>query len=265
MDETGWSRRRGAMRRSVLGDAYVDAMTADPDPAAVEFQDYITSMAWGVWTRGGPLSHARPQPAGPGDDGGARADGRVPPARRQRRPGPASPTRSSTSCCSRSPPTAACRPGSRPGGRCCEVRAEREAGRDALRATGRLRRARQHGRRAGVEPGARPATTVVAHDALGPDRAPEGATHVADASRRSPGGPTWWCSAFRTARPPSRWRGEILGAPADRRTTHVVDTSTIGVGAARGDRRAARRRRDRATSMRRCRAASPGPGPGRSP
>jgi 4-carboxymuconolactone decarboxylase len=45
-----------AMRRAVLGDAHVDAMTADPDPAAVEFQDYLTSMAWGVWARGGALS-----------------------------------------------------------------------------------------------------------------------------------------------------------------------------------------------------------------
>jgi len=44
------------MRRAVLGDAYVDAQTADPDPVAREFQDYITEMAWGVWARGGPLS-----------------------------------------------------------------------------------------------------------------------------------------------------------------------------------------------------------------
>ncbi len=45
-----------AMRRAMLGDAYVDGMTADPDPIAAEFQDYVTSTAWGVWTRGGPLS-----------------------------------------------------------------------------------------------------------------------------------------------------------------------------------------------------------------
>jgi 4-carboxymuconolactone decarboxylase len=44
------------MRRAVLGDAYVDGMTDDPDPVAAEFQDYVTSMAWGVWTRGGALS-----------------------------------------------------------------------------------------------------------------------------------------------------------------------------------------------------------------
>ena len=45
-----------AMRRAMLGDAYVDAQTADPEPTGQEFQDYLTTMAWGVWTRGGPLS-----------------------------------------------------------------------------------------------------------------------------------------------------------------------------------------------------------------
>jgi 4-carboxymuconolactone decarboxylase len=45
-----------ALRRSVLGDAYVDSQLADPDPAIREFQDYLTTMAWGVWTRGGALS-----------------------------------------------------------------------------------------------------------------------------------------------------------------------------------------------------------------
>ena len=45
-----------AKRRSVLGDEYVDAVTSDADPAATEFQDFLTSTAWGVWTREGPLS-----------------------------------------------------------------------------------------------------------------------------------------------------------------------------------------------------------------
>jgi 4-carboxymuconolactone decarboxylase len=45
-----------AVRRAVLGDAYVDRATADPDPVAAEFQDHLTAMAWGVWARGGPLS-----------------------------------------------------------------------------------------------------------------------------------------------------------------------------------------------------------------
>ena len=40
----------------MLGDAYVDRATADNDPVAQEFQDYLTSTAWGVWTRGGPLT-----------------------------------------------------------------------------------------------------------------------------------------------------------------------------------------------------------------
>jgi 4-carboxymuconolactone decarboxylase len=48
----------GALRRRMLGDDYVDRVAVDPgvDPAGAEFQDYITSMAWGVWARGGALS-----------------------------------------------------------------------------------------------------------------------------------------------------------------------------------------------------------------
>ncbi len=45
-----------AMRRAMLGDSYVDAMAEDPNPAMRDFQEYITSMAWGVWARGGALS-----------------------------------------------------------------------------------------------------------------------------------------------------------------------------------------------------------------
>jgi 4-carboxymuconolactone decarboxylase len=41
-----------AMRRAMLGDAYVDGQTADPNPVLREFQDYLTESAWGVWTRG---------------------------------------------------------------------------------------------------------------------------------------------------------------------------------------------------------------------
>jgi 4-carboxymuconolactone decarboxylase len=47
------------MRRAMLGAAYVDSQAApDPaaDPTAAQFQDYVTSMAWGVWARGGALS-----------------------------------------------------------------------------------------------------------------------------------------------------------------------------------------------------------------
>ena len=56
MEETEELRAARAMRRAMLGDAYVDGMTADPDPVAAEFQDYLTSTAWGVWTRGGALT-----------------------------------------------------------------------------------------------------------------------------------------------------------------------------------------------------------------
>jgi 4-carboxymuconolactone decarboxylase len=45
-----------AMRRAMLGDAYVDAQTADPDPVGQEFQDHLTLQAWGVWTREGVLT-----------------------------------------------------------------------------------------------------------------------------------------------------------------------------------------------------------------
>jgi 4-carboxymuconolactone decarboxylase len=56
MEETEQLRAARAMRRAMLGDAYVDGMVADPGPVAAEFQDHITAMAWGVWARGGPLS-----------------------------------------------------------------------------------------------------------------------------------------------------------------------------------------------------------------
>ena len=45
-----------AMRRAMMGDAYVDAQTADPDPVGQEFQDHLTLQAWGVWTRDGALT-----------------------------------------------------------------------------------------------------------------------------------------------------------------------------------------------------------------
>src|SRR5580693_7906633 len=45
-----------ALRRTIMGADYVDAQVDDPNPTLQEFQDYITSMAWGVWARGGALS-----------------------------------------------------------------------------------------------------------------------------------------------------------------------------------------------------------------
>lgn len=40
----------------MLGDEYVDSQVVSDNPTLNEFQDYITENAWGVWTRGGPLS-----------------------------------------------------------------------------------------------------------------------------------------------------------------------------------------------------------------
>ena len=45
-----------AKRRSVLGDAYVDAQLAETDPTLQEFQDFITAQAWGAWAREGALT-----------------------------------------------------------------------------------------------------------------------------------------------------------------------------------------------------------------
>jgi 4-carboxymuconolactone decarboxylase len=56
MEETEQLRAARAMRRAMLGDEYVDNQHADPDPLTAEFQDYVTTMAWGVWAREGALS-----------------------------------------------------------------------------------------------------------------------------------------------------------------------------------------------------------------
>ena len=116
-----------AKRRSILGDEYVDSVTSDDDPAATEFQDFLTSTAWGVWAREGPLStrdrsllvlaitaHARD---------GWTSSGCTPAPRR----GPGSPTPRSTSCSSNSSRTAALPRASRPDGRSAS-RAERNDG-----------------------------------------------------------------------------------------------------------------------------------------
>jgi 4-carboxymuconolactone decarboxylase len=56
MSETDPLSAARELRRAMLGDAYVDSQAADSNPTLQEFQDFITSQAWGVWTRGGPLS-----------------------------------------------------------------------------------------------------------------------------------------------------------------------------------------------------------------
>lgn len=56
MEESEKLSAARAVRRAVLGDAYVDGSAADPDPVAAEFQDHVTAMAWGAWARGGALT-----------------------------------------------------------------------------------------------------------------------------------------------------------------------------------------------------------------
>lgn len=56
MSESGDLERAESKRRAVLGDAYVDGQSADPDPVMREFQEFITATAWGVWAREGSLS-----------------------------------------------------------------------------------------------------------------------------------------------------------------------------------------------------------------
>ena len=52
MDDSEQLRAARAMRRAMLGDDYVDAQAADPDPVTADFQDFITRTAWGdVWSR----------------------------------------------------------------------------------------------------------------------------------------------------------------------------------------------------------------------
>jgi 3-hydroxyisobutyrate dehydrogenase len=71
---------------------------------------------------------------------------------------------------------------------------------------------------------------VVAHDALGPQRAPAGVAHVpsvADVARRAP----VVVLSLPDGAASEHVAREIV-AVGDRRTTHVVDTSTIGVRAA---------------------------------
>lgn len=56
-------RRRNdglAVRRAVLGDAYVEASLARRDDFNADFQDLITRYAWGeIWTRPGLTRHTR--------------------------------------------------------------------------------------------------------------------------------------------------------------------------------------------------------------
>jgi 3-hydroxyisobutyrate dehydrogenase len=71
---------------------------------------------------------------------------------------------------------------------------------------------------------------VVTHDVLGPERAPEGSTHVsavAEVARRA----EVVVLSLPDGAASQRVAHELLAVP-DRHTTHVVDTSTIGVSSA---------------------------------
>jgi 4-carboxymuconolactone decarboxylase len=60
MDERERYERGLAVRRSVLGDAYVEAALARRNELNHEFQDLITRYAWGeVWDRPGLARHTR--------------------------------------------------------------------------------------------------------------------------------------------------------------------------------------------------------------
>ena len=73
-----------AMRRTMLGDVYVDRAMAGTTDFSYDFQQLITRYAWGtVWTRPG-LDRPYPSTAGFSHDGGAWPMGRVQPARPRR-------------------------------------------------------------------------------------------------------------------------------------------------------------------------------------
>jgi 4-carboxymuconolactone decarboxylase len=60
MDEKQRNQNGMAMRRKVLGDAYVDRTIKNVNPFNEEFQDMITRHAWGeIWTRPGLPLHNR--------------------------------------------------------------------------------------------------------------------------------------------------------------------------------------------------------------
>lgn len=48
--------RAQALRRTVLGDEYVDRVTGDVSESDAEFQEWVATTAWGVWARGGSLT-----------------------------------------------------------------------------------------------------------------------------------------------------------------------------------------------------------------
>ncbi|NEB02789.1 carboxymuconolactone decarboxylase family protein [Streptomyces sp. SID13726] len=55
-EETEELRSARAMRLAVLGDTHAEGRATELDAVGAEFQDYLTTTAWGVWARGGALS-----------------------------------------------------------------------------------------------------------------------------------------------------------------------------------------------------------------
>ena len=253
MDETDDLQAARAMRRAMLGDAYVDGQLADPNPTLAEFQDYLTSMAWGVWTRGGGLSprdrsllvlamtaalgrmeefrlHASAQArTGVTDDEldellfqvaaycGAPAGiaaKRALQSVRAERPEPAEQSSASASANTVSAPEG--RYQQRPSG------AGTRVGFVGLGNMGSVLAANLVG--AGFE--------VVAHDVAGPGRVPKGATFAASLDDLAAA-----CEVVVLSLPDGAASQQVTEALAaatapDRHVTDVVDTSTIGVQAA---------------------------------
>ncbi|MCY4638536.1 MAG: carboxymuconolactone decarboxylase family protein [Acidobacteria bacterium] len=60
MDDSERHAAGMAIRREILGDAYVNRTVADTTDATTEIQDLITRYAWGeIWTRPGLDHHTR--------------------------------------------------------------------------------------------------------------------------------------------------------------------------------------------------------------
>ena len=264
MDQNEKLEAAYALRREVLGDAYVDSVVDDPDPAARDFQDHLTVQAWGAWQRGGAALGPRPQPVGAGHDRRARPHGGVPPARRGHAPHRGHRRRARRAALPDRRLLRRPRRGRRPGARSGR---SRRAGRrgvsvpavgDGVVGHGR---AGQHGRRTRDEPRRRRAR------AGGPrrGRSRTGACRLDHGDRRRGGGPPGrggGAQPARRRRRRGRWSTSRC-ATADRRTSLVVDTSTVGVAAARELAAARWTQSASATSTPRSREGWPGPAPAR--
>ena len=247
-----------AMRRAMLGAEYVDAQTSDPNPVMREFSDYLTSMAWGVWTRGGALSTrdrslvvlAMTAALGRMDEFRLHVSARS-------RTGVTDDELDELLFQMR--PTAARRRGSPPGGRCwpCapKSRAKAEHGDASVSSASATWAASWRAISSGA------GHDVVSHDVAGPERNPDGAAFVDDVAQLA-GRADVVVLSLPDGAVSEQVAGEIAGAP-ERRVTAVVDTSTIGVAAARAIDGSPDARPASATSTRRCPAGSPGRGRGR--